>query len=79
MQSKKIKLIRNWPQPKLIKDIQVIIKYTNFHNCFIQGFSKIVTSLISIFKTTGLLKILTPKTVAANINTNIEAIGFLTY
>ena len=45
--------MKNWPEPTLRRDIQVFISFANFYRRFIQGFSKIATPLIFLFKTTG--------------------------
>ena len=33
--------MKNWPEPKFIRDIQVFLDFANFYPCFIQGFSRI--------------------------------------
>ena len=61
MEDKKIQAVKNWPEPKSIRDIQIFLSFANFYWRFIQGFSKIAGSLTSILKTsspTGLLTIL---------------------
>ena len=55
IEAKKIKLIKNWPKPKSVHNIQVFLGFANFYQRFIQGFSRIVISLTSIMKTTGSL------------------------
>ena len=35
MKDKKFEEIKNWPKPKLIKDIQIFLAFTNFYQCFI--------------------------------------------
>lgn len=35
MQDKRIETVRNWPEPKLVKDIQVFLGFANFYYCFI--------------------------------------------
>ena len=54
MKAKKIKVVKNWPELKLVCNIQVFLGFTNFYWRFIQGFNKIVASFISILKLTGL-------------------------
>ena len=53
MEDKRIKAVKNWPEPKSVRDIQVFIDFANFYQQFIQGFSKIVAPLTSMLKTTG--------------------------
>ena len=50
MEAKKIKVVKKWPEPKLVWDIQVFLDFTNFYKQFIQGFSRIAAPLISILK-----------------------------
>ena len=54
MEVKQIEVVRKWPEPKSIQDIQVFLSFANFYLRFIQGFNKITAPLISILKTTGL-------------------------
>ena len=51
MKDERIEAIKFWPEPKSIRDIQVFIGFANFYQRFIQGFSKITTSLTSMLKT----------------------------
>ena len=50
MKNERIKTIKNWPEPKSVRDIQVFIGFANFYQRFIRGFSKIATPLTSILK-----------------------------
>ena len=52
MEAKRIEVVKDWPEPKSVCDIQVFLDFANFYWQFIQGFSKIVALLISILKTT---------------------------
>ena len=54
MKDERIKVVKNWPEPKSVQDIQVFIGFVNFYWQFIQGFSRIVAPLTSMLKTTGL-------------------------
>ena len=54
MKDERIKVVRNWPELKSVRDIQVFIGFTNFYRRFIRGFSRIAASLTSMLKTTGL-------------------------
>ena len=53
MKAKKIELVKEWPEPKSVRDIQVFLGFANFYWQFIQGFSKIAAPLTSMLKTTG--------------------------
>ena len=55
IEDKRIKAIKNLPEPKSVQDIQVFIDFANFYQRFIQGFSRIAARLTSILKTTGSL------------------------
>ena len=51
MDDKKIKAVKQWPEPKSIQVIQVFIRFANFYCWFIQGFNWIAAPLTSILKT----------------------------
>ena len=53
MKDERIEVVRNWPEPKSVRDIQVFIGFANFYRRFIRGFSKIAAPLTSMLKTTG--------------------------
>ena len=53
MEAERIEVVKDWAEPKLVRDIQVFLDFANFYWQFIQGFSKIVASLTSMMKTTG--------------------------
>ena len=42
--------MKNWPEPKFIRDIQVFLGFANFYCCFIQGFSRIAAPLTSMLR-----------------------------
>ena len=54
LEAKKIKVIKDWPEPKSVYNIQVFLGSANFYWQFIQGFSRIAAPLTSILKTIGL-------------------------
>ena len=60
-------MVKNWPEPTLVRDIQVFIDFANFYQRFIQGFSKIIALLTSLLKTTRSLE-LGPKAFKADDN-----------
>ena len=57
MEDEKIEVVKNWPEPKSVRDIQVFISFTNFYQRFIQGFSRIAALFTSMLKTTGSLNL----------------------
>ena len=52
MEAKQIEIVRKWPEPKSVQDIQVFLGFANFYCRFIKGFSKIAAPLMSMLKTT---------------------------
>ena len=52
MEAERIEVVKDWPEPKSVRDIQVFLGFANFYQWFIQGFSKIVALLTSMLKTT---------------------------
>ena len=52
MEDERIEVVRNWPEPKSVRDIQVFLGFANFYWRFIQGFSKIAGPLTLILRTT---------------------------
>ena len=57
MEKEKIDAVKNWPESKSIRDIQVFFGFANLYCHFIQGFSRIAALLTSI-----LMMSLTPTT-----------------
>ena len=53
MEAEKIEVMKNWPEPKSIRDIQVFLSFANFYWQFIQGFSRIAAPFTSMLKTTN--------------------------
>ena len=56
MEDKRIKVVKQWPKPKLVKDIQVFLRFANFYWQFIQGINCITappTLILKIIKNTG--------------------------
>lgn len=56
MEEKRIETVRNCSKPKLVRKIQVFLRFANLYYCFIQGFSKIAKSLTLMIKTANLFK-----------------------
>jgi hypothetical protein len=50
MSPKKIKVVKNWPTPTSVKDIQSFLRFVNFNRQFIQNFSKIAIPLTDLTK-----------------------------
>ncbi len=44
MEEKKIEAIRDWLEPKSVRDIQVFLGFINFYRRFIKNFNRIVVS-----------------------------------
>ena len=65
MEAEKIEVVKEWPEPKLVRDIQVFLGFANFYWQFIQGFNKIAALLISMLKTTVLSQMLVANEVFA--------------
>lgn len=53
IKKEKIEVVKAWPKPKSIRDIQVFLGFPNFYQCFIQGFNKIAALLTLMLKTTS--------------------------
>ena len=55
IEDEQIKAVKQWLESKLVRDIQVFIKFANFYWQFIQGFSRIAELLTSMLKTTEII------------------------
>ena len=53
MENERIEVIKNWPEPKSVQDIQVFIDFANFYRRFIRSFNRIAAPFTSMLKTTG--------------------------
>ena len=51
MEDERIKIVKQQAESKLIKDIQVFLRFANFYWQFIQGFRCIVVLFTSMLKT----------------------------
>ena len=51
MEEERIDAVKDWPELKLVRDIQVFIGFAIFYRRFIKGFSRIAAPLTSILKT----------------------------
>ena len=50
MDSRRVDTIRDWPQPKTYRDVQVFLGFANFYRRFIKGYSAIATPLTDLLK-----------------------------
>ena len=50
MDDEKVKAIREWPEPRNLKEVQAFLGFANFYRRFIQGYSQICTSLTKMTK-----------------------------
>lgn len=53
METKKIEVVCNWPNHLSVPDINVFLRFANFYQQFIQGFTQIASSLIFMLPTTS--------------------------
>ncbi len=53
MEEEKIEAVRDWPEPKSVRDIQVFLGFANFYRRFIRNFSRIAAPLTSMLRTTN--------------------------
>ena len=53
MEDERIEAVKQWPEPQSVRDIQVFLRFANFYQRFIQGFSRIAAPLTSMLKTSG--------------------------
>ena len=58
MEDKQIETVENWPEPKLIRDIQVFLGFANFYQRFIQSLSKIARPLTLILRMSFITRLL---------------------
>ncbi len=50
MEEKSIKVEKSWPEPKLVRNIQIFLGFANFYRTFIRNISRIAISLILMFQ-----------------------------
>ena len=50
MEEERIDVVKNWPETKSVRDIQVFLGFANFYCRFIQGFSRIAAPLTSMLR-----------------------------
>ena len=52
IEEKRVEVVKAWPEPKSIRDIQGFLGFANFYQRFNQGYNKIASPLTSMLKTT---------------------------
>ncbi len=52
MEEERIEAVKDWPESKSVRDIQVFLGFANFYRRFIQNFSRIAALLTLILQTT---------------------------
>ena len=50
MEEKRIDAVKNWPESKSMRDIQVFLGFASFYRCFIQDFSRIAAPPTSMLR-----------------------------
>jgi len=50
MEKVKMKAVLNWPVPKLVKDIQKILRLANYYRGFVEELAKITRTLHELTK-----------------------------
>ena len=50
MDNEKVKAIREWPEPRNLKEVQAFLRFANFYRRFIQGYSQICIPLTKMTK-----------------------------
>ena len=53
IENEQIEAVKLWPEPQLVRDIQVYLRFANFYRRFIQRFYWLATPLISMLKFSG--------------------------
>ena len=58
IEDEQIEVVKNWPELKSMRDIQVFLGFANFYQRFIQSFSKITRLLTSMLQTSSITRLL---------------------
>jgi len=48
----KLQVVKDWPRPKSVKDIQKFLGFCNFYQCFVHAYSTLACSLFDLTKKT---------------------------
>jgi len=52
MESDRIPTIEDWPTPKSIRDVEVLLEFTNFYRRFLRNYAKVTLPLTALLKKT---------------------------
>ena len=52
IEEEKIEVVKTWPEPQSVRDIQVFLGFVNFYRRFIRNFNRIAAPLTSMLQTT---------------------------
>jgi hypothetical protein len=50
MESDQISTMEDWPTPKSIRDVQLLLAFTNFYRRFIRNYAKVTLPLTELLK-----------------------------
>ena len=50
MSTEKVQVVKDWPIPKTVKNIQEFLRFANFHRRFIENFAKVTQPLTELTK-----------------------------
>jgi hypothetical protein len=50
METDRISTIEDWPTPKSVREVQVLLEFTNFYRWFIRKYSKVILPLTELLK-----------------------------
>jgi hypothetical protein len=50
MEADRIATIEDWPTPKSVKDVQVLMDFTNFYRRFVKKYAKVTTPISDLLK-----------------------------
>jgi len=53
MESDRISTIEDWPTPESVRDVQVLLGFTNFYRRFIRKYAKVTAPISNLLKTQG--------------------------
>jgi hypothetical protein len=50
MESDRISMIKDWPTPEYVRDVQVLLRFTNFYRRFIRKYAKVTMPISDLLK-----------------------------